>query len=110
MYSSSWQLFLQVLIAGAVIAGGFILYNIVQNDPEARRNFRDAKGKPKSACVRSTDLVVAQVLNVLALQAKPRMLSTRPSTTQRMLTGALRVKSTTRACTGKNEQIPEAFL
>ena len=35
---------LQVLIAGAVIAGGFILYNIIQNDPEARRSLRDAKG------------------------------------------------------------------
>jgi len=36
---------LQVLIAGAVIAGGFVLYNIIQNDPEARKQFKDAKGE-----------------------------------------------------------------
>ncbi|DBA98684.1 hypothetical protein WJX77_010563 [Trebouxia sp. C0004] len=38
-----------VLIAGAVIAGGFILYNIIQNDPEAKKALGDAKGQAKGA-------------------------------------------------------------
>ena len=33
------------MIAGGVIAGGWIIYNMIQNDPEARRALKDAKGK-----------------------------------------------------------------
>lgn len=33
------------MIAGAVVAGGWIIYNMIQNDPEARRALRDAKGE-----------------------------------------------------------------
>ena len=36
---------MQVLIAGALIAGGYIVYSIIQQDPEAKRALRDAKGK-----------------------------------------------------------------
>ena len=36
---------MQVLIAGAVLAGGYIVYNLIQQDPEAKRALRDAKGK-----------------------------------------------------------------
>lgn len=37
--------YMQVLIAGAVLAGGYIVYSMIQQDPEARRALRDAKGK-----------------------------------------------------------------
>ena len=36
---------LQVLIAGAVIAGGYIVYSLIQSDPEAKRAINDAKGR-----------------------------------------------------------------
>ena len=36
---------MQVLIAGAVLAGGYIVYSMIQQDPEARRALKDAKGK-----------------------------------------------------------------
>ncbi len=56
---------LQVLIAGAVIAGGFILYNIIQNDPEAKKALGDAKGTTFPAMVtRLTDLSSLVVLTV----------------------------------------------
>ena len=47
---------LQVLITAAVIGGGWIVYNMIQNDPEARRALRDAKGESRcsSAGVRSS--------------------------------------------------------
>ncbi len=72
--------FLQVLIAGAVIAGGFILYNIIQNDPEAKKALGDAKGTTFSAIVtRLTDLSSLVVLTVfVTLQVKPRAPGTRP--------------------------------
>ncbi|KAL3131585.1 hypothetical protein ABBQ38_007883 [Trebouxia sp. C0009 RCD-2024] len=38
-----------VLIAGAVIAGGYIVYSMIQQDPEAKRALRDAKGDLKGA-------------------------------------------------------------
>lgn len=43
--SSGESGYVQVLIAGAVIAGGYIVYSLIQQDPEARRALRDAKGK-----------------------------------------------------------------
>lgn len=62
---------LQVLIAGAVIAGGFILYNIIQNDPEAKKALGDAKGTTFLAMVtRLTDLSSADYFCYIAGQAK----------------------------------------
>ncbi len=71
---------LQVLIAGAVIAGGFILYNIIQNDPEAKKALGDAKGTTLPAIVtRLTDLRSLLVLTVfVTLQVKPRAPGARP--------------------------------
>ena len=37
--------YMQVLIAGAVLAGGYIVYSMIQQDPDAKRALRDAKGK-----------------------------------------------------------------
>lgn len=74
--------FLQVLIAGAVIAGGYIVYNLIQNDPEARRAIGDAKGKYRSVVLRQI-LPAFGVLKPLALQVKPRGPGTTPRDRQR---------------------------
>ncbi len=86
--------FLQVLIAGAVIAGGFILYNIIQNDDEAKRTLKDAKGTILSAMVaRLTDLSSLAVLTLIVTsQVKLREPGTRPRDRPRRHTTTPRVR------------------
>lgn len=70
--------YMQVLIAGAVLAGGYIVYSMIQQDPEARRALRDAKGKLRLGTRSGSGLVCRCWLKTggLLLQVKSRVRGT----------------------------------